>query len=133
MVSYLIKKLISESFGSFEDMISVEPELTFKQMSDVFEKRDSCVYSYDFGDDWEHVITVEERINEGGSTGFRLLEMQGERPPEDVGGEDGFEEYLRIISDENDPEHESTLQWAELTKAESKTIEEINRKMETII
>ena len=102
-------------------------------LSDVFEKNEGCVYTYDFGVDWEHVITVEERINGGGSTGFRLLEMQGERPPEDVGGEDSFEEYLRIISDENDPEHESTLQWAELTKAESKTIEEINRKMETII
>ena len=38
--TYLIKKMISESFGSFEDMISVEQELTFKQMSDEFEKRD---------------------------------------------------------------------------------------------
>ncbi len=38
--TYLIKKMISESFGSFEDMLSVEQELTFKQMSDEFEKRD---------------------------------------------------------------------------------------------
>lgn len=38
--TYLIKKMIRESFGSFEDMLSVEQELTFKQMSDEFEKRD---------------------------------------------------------------------------------------------
>ena len=38
--TYLIKKMISESFGSFEDMLSVEQDLTFKQMADEFEKRD---------------------------------------------------------------------------------------------
>lgn len=97
-------------------------------LRDVFEKCDSCVYTYDFGDDWEHVITVEDRIKDG-SGKIRLLEMQGERPPEDVGGEGGFEEYMRILSDKNDPEYEATVQWAEITKAKPETMEEINEKI----
>ena len=97
-------------------------------LRDVFETRDSCVYSYDFGDDWEHVITVEERLDNG-SDRFRLLEMQGERPPEDVGGEGGFENYMRIISNESDPEYEATIRWAKVTKAKPETMEEINRKL----
>ena len=97
-------------------------------LRDVFEKRESCVYSYDFGDNWEHVITVEDRI-EDGSGRFKLLEMQGERPPEDVGGEGGFENYMRIISDKNDPEYEDTMRWAEITRAKQETMEVINKKL----
>lgn len=98
-------------------------------LCDVFKNRSSCVYSYDFGDDWEHVITVERRKEKGGSTRFVLLEKEGERPPEDVGGEVGFEEYMRIINDPEDPEYESMKLWAEGTRAKPETIEEINKKL----
>ena len=115
----------AEYYDSEDLEIRTDRTLTLR---DIFEKRDSCVYSYDFGDDWEHVITVEERLNHA-SGHFQLLEAKGERPPEDVGGEGGFEEYMRIISDESDPEHEELLRWAEGTKAEEKTVEEINRSL----
>lgn len=101
-------------------------------LRDVFENRDSCVYSYDFGDDWEHVITVEERFDTG-SGRFRLLEMRGERPPEDVGGEGGFEDYMRILSNPDDPEYESTVRWAEGTKAKPESLEAINKKLGWLI
>lgn len=101
-------------------------------LRDVFEKRDSCVYSYDFGDDWEHVITVEERFDTG-SGKFKLLEMQGERPPEDVGGEGGFEDYMRVLSNPDDPEYESTVRWAEGTKAKPESMEAINKKLGWLI
>ena len=95
-------------------------------LCDVFENRSSCVYTYDFGDNWEHVITVEERKKENGSARFRLLEKEGERPPEDVGGEGGFAEYKRIISNPQDPDYEYMKRWAEGTKAKEETIKEIN-------
>ena len=95
-------------------------------LCDVFENRSSCVYTYDFGDNWEHVITVEERKKENGSAWFVLLEKEGERPPEDVGGEGGFAEYMRIISNPQDSDYEYMKRWAEGTKAKEETIKEIN-------
>ena len=89
----------------------------------------SCVYSYDFGDDWEHVITVEERKQKDGSTRFVLLEKEGDRPPEDVGGEGGFEEFMRIMSNPEDPEYENMKRWAEVTGAKAESLEEINKKL----
>lgn len=101
---------------------------TKTSLKDVFKDTDTCIYTYDFGDNWEHVITLEKVI-ENNNRFPVLLERNGERPPEDVGGESGFEEYMRIISDKNHPEHEAMLQWSEITKEKERTIEEINRRM----
>ena len=101
-------------------------------LDEVFDAADSCIYTYDFGDDWEHIITVEERKETGGSEKIRLLDMKGERPPEDVGGEPGYEEYLRIISNPDDPEYEETVEWAEDMKPLERSMDEINRMMSII-
>lgn len=68
-------------------------------------------YQYDFGDNWEHTITLEKVVksNEFKAT---FLEGSGERPPEDVGGSWGYQEYMRIMSDESDPEYEDMKTWS---------------------
>lgn len=58
-----------------------------------------------------------------------LLESKGQRPPEDVGGESGFEEYMRVISDPDSPDHEFMIQWAKSTKPRGRSIEEINQML----
>lgn len=70
-------------------------------------------YLYDFGDGWEHAVTLEEVLPSDRAVRYPIC-LAGERrcPPEDVGGEDGYEEFLRIISDPQDEEHESMLEWA---------------------
>lgn len=69
-------------------------------------------YNYDFGDNWQHYIDVEEVIDDfnGNHPGF--LDGSGDAPPEDVGGEDGYEEFLRVMEDETDPEHENMRKWS---------------------
>ena len=94
---------------------------TKTSLKDVFKDTDTCIYTYDFGDNWEHVITLEKVIEDNNRFPI-LLERKGERPPEDVGGEGGFEEYMRIISDKNHPEYEAMLQWSEITKEKERTI-----------
>ena len=60
------------------------------------------------------------------------------RPPEDVGGVAGYGEFLKIINDANNPEHESYLEWAEKDTGGRKFspdyfyIKEINRAMAKI-
>ena len=101
-------------------------------LSEVFQTEDWCAYTYDFGDNWEHTITVEERKETGGSDRIRVIEAEGQRPPEDVGGEYGYEEYLRIISDPDDPDHESAVQWGEEANPEELSLEDMNLRLSLI-
>ncbi|SHO51704.1 UPF0149 family protein [Desulfopila aestuarii] len=70
-------------------------------------------YTYDFGDDWEHRITVEKTlpINEGKP--YPVL-IKGKRacPPEDCGGIWGYMEFLEAYSDPEHEEHASMQEWA---------------------
>jgi len=70
-------------------------------------------YIYDFGDYWQHAITIEKHIEaQPGVTYPRLLNATGACPPEDVGGEPGYELFLAAISDPAHPEHEQMKTWA---------------------
>lgn len=102
------------------------------RLDEVFGEEDWCLYTYDFGDNWEHIITVKERKDSGGAMHAVMLERYGERPPEDVGGEYGYNEYLRIINNPENPEFEHMLNWSKITRADKKTDEEINQSLRWI-
>ena len=98
-------------------------------LREIFSDTERCLYTYDFGDDWMHEILLE-KVNADSHNRFPvLMESNGERPPEDVGGSGGFEEYLRIVSDPESPEYESVVEWSKMTRAKKRTIEEINRSL----
>ena len=101
---------------------------TKTKLKDIFEETKECFYSYDFGDGWEHIITLEKVSKEVGFTPV-LLERKGKRPPEDVGGEGGFETYMEIISNENDPQYTFMTQWAKETEERECSIEQINLRL----
>lgn len=74
----------------------------------------TCVYEYDFGDGWEHLIEVEEELP---AKAVRIVVpacVAGERacPPEDCGGPYGYAELLKALRRPRHPEHESALEWA---------------------
>ena len=70
------------------------------------------VYTYDMGDNWEHLITVES-IREGEpDTNFpRYVEGARRAPPEDVGGAPGFDGFLEAIGNPRHPEHGDVTEW----------------------
>jgi hypothetical protein len=72
----------------------------------------SIVYSYDFGDGWEHDIVVEA-ILDPRSAGRTPTCVDGARacPPEDVGGPPGYERYVAALANPRHPEHRELLQW----------------------
>ena len=69
-------------------------------------------YEYDFGDGWEHSITLEKILIP--DTLLQLPKcIAGERncPPEDCGGIRGYSNMLEILKQRRHEEYESYLEW----------------------
>ena len=73
---------------------------------------ESLRYDYDFGDNWQHEMTLE-RILPSPAVRPRPVCLGGERhrPPEDVGGTSGYEQFLGVIFDPTHEEYEHYLAW----------------------
>lgn len=71
-----------------------------------------ATYSYDFGDGWEHTVLWEKTVpKETGVDYPRCIGGRRKCPPENCGGTGGYRHFLKVISDPNHEEHESTLEW----------------------
>lgn len=69
-------------------------------------------YTYDFGDDWEHLITVEDvGPCEDASIYPRCVGGRRKAPPEDCGGLWGYQELLEILDNPAHEEHQDRLEW----------------------
>jgi hypothetical protein len=81
------------------------------KLSQVFGKKgQKFIYVYDFGDNWEHVITLE-MIAEGTAKYADCIDGKGKCPPEDCGGVGGYEDLKVILADPENAEHDSMLEW----------------------
>lgn len=69
-------------------------------------------YLYDFGDDWHHIIGVEDLLAlDVPPKKATCVDGAGARPPEDVGGMPGYEQFLEVMNDRKNPEHATTKRW----------------------
>ncbi len=78
---------------------------------------DRLLYIYDFGDDWEHEITVESLLDATETHYPVLVATKGACPPEDCGGPWGYAELKEILADPNHDEHQERLDWLGLNNA----------------
>lgn len=73
---------------------------------------DTIVYEYDFGDSWRHDLLLEFILPANPDRSYPLcIAGAGARPPEDVGGISGYEEFLDALDDPQHEEHEAMLTW----------------------
>ena len=91
-----------EKMGAEETLIS---ELLLKE-------GDKCLYTYDFGDDWEHTILLEKILSPDDSFVGPIC-VKGKRacPPEDCGGIHGYEYLLEVLNGPDSEEKEEFLEW----------------------
>ena len=70
-------------------------------------------YTYDFGDNWRHTVTVEGRLlpDESFNTWPMCLAGQNACPPEDVGGVGGYAEFLEAMSNPSHDDHPDMWRW----------------------
>ncbi|MHA7268439.1 plasmid pRiA4b ORF-3 family protein [Arthrobacter sp. HLT1-20] len=76
-------------------------------------------YHYDFGDDWEHTITLAEILPPAGPGKLpQLTEGAGHAPQEDSFGPHGWMEKVAISGDPSHPEHRDIRAWLGLRKGQ---------------
>ena len=91
-----------------------------------------AVYTYDFGDSWEHEIVVEKCVaSEPGYAYPACLAGERHGPPEDCGGIPGFYNFLEAISDPEHEEHQDLLDWVGGSFApESFSVDAVNQRLQ---
>lgn len=100
-----------------------DPDDVFESINDLDEKRyrlnqllkrekASIVYEYDFGDGWEHNITLEKILPLNPELELPVcIKAKGACPPEDVGGIWGYYNFLEAVNDEKHPQYEDYKEW----------------------
>ena len=95
-------------------------------------------YLYDFGDSWNHKITLEDKNYSNADLKTTLACIKGKRacPPEDVGGVPGYYELLEALANPKDPEDMDDEEYDIFTEvfgddfdAEEFDMEEINKAL----
>jgi hypothetical protein len=112
------------------EMEDSEDESAFSLQGVAPRTRSVIRYAYDFGDDWEHKITVEKIAEDDERyAGYPVcIEGQYATPPEDSGGIYGYYENLEVLKDPNHEEYEDILEWmGEDFDPDEFDIEEVNR------
>jgi hypothetical protein len=69
------------------------------------------LYDYDFGDDWEHSITLKKILDVPPKQIPICISGKRNCPPEDSGGPFGYKELLRILKNPNHKEYDEIKQW----------------------
>ncbi|MBI2844333.1 MAG: plasmid pRiA4b ORF-3 family protein [Armatimonadetes bacterium] len=99
------------------------------------EEREGMLYTYDFGDSWEHSVVLEKVLPVEPGLHYPVC-IKGKRagPPEDVGGMPGYEEFVEAMADPEHEEHEDYAEWIgeEEFDSEAFDIEGVNARLKTI-
>jgi hypothetical protein len=98
--------------GVEEDSPELEDERRVRDASVLSGKGAKLVYQYDYGDDWEHLVEVEDVTGPDRRLSYPLC-IAGARacPPEDCGGPFGYEELITALADPKHDEHDQVLTW----------------------
>jgi tetratricopeptide (TPR) repeat protein len=96
-------------FDCFDETFN---EKKFKLKDVAKSEKQRFAFEYDFGDGWEHEVTVEKILpNEQGIKYPVCLEGARACPPEDCGGPFGYEDLVKAIKNLKHPKHKSYLKW----------------------
>jgi hypothetical protein len=76
-------------------------------------KRFGFKYTYDMGDNWEHEVLFEGVVTSHKKIKYPIC-LEGERacPPEDCGGQMGYEHLLEVLADPKNEEYLDLRRWA---------------------
>lgn len=96
--------------GVEEDSPELEDERWVRVTSVLPRKGARLVYRYDYGDDWEHVVEVEDVTGPDRRLSYPVC-IAGARacPPEDCGGASGYEAFIAALADPKHDDHDQMV------------------------
>lgn len=84
----------------------------------------SFKYLYDFGDGWEHSVTIQGIQPAIPGVDYpQLIEASGRCPPEDVGGPWGYQEAREALTDPKHERHQEIAEWWGLNSTDLDTVD----------
>ena len=87
-------------------------------------------YVYDFGDNWRHNLVLEAILLPEPEAEYpRCADGRRNGPPEDVGGSQGYADYLEALADPEHGEHDARLEWRGPFDPEAFSVERVNKEL----
>jgi hypothetical protein len=110
-----------------------EPETAYNnstryKLRDYFERKgEKLIYTYDYGDCWEHLITFEN-VTVDLSKRATCIDGGGATPPENCGGTTGYEEFKLAVNDPIHKDYIRTREWSGITEGEHWDVHAFNKE-----
>lgn len=119
----------------FMGMPPVEDERRVRLSSVLGRIGAKAIYTYDFGDTWEHSIVLEKRLPAAPTLGYPVCtDGQFACPPEDCGGIGGFYDLLDALRDPRHEQHEELRDWVgDDYDPEAFSVEAVNRILSRLL
>ncbi|MBD3267778.1 hypothetical protein GF373_14000 [bacterium] len=115
---HLWKFDVNDAEYSVPDFLSEEEENPFEDASqmtlaEVFKKTGvKILYTYDFGDNWEHEVVLEKKVEKNPEQIYPIcIDGAMAPPPEDIGGIPGYQQNLEILNNPKDAQYEEVQEW----------------------
>ena len=89
-------------------------------------------YCYDFGDNWDHIIEIEDTLSDKNTMHPTCLKITNACPPEDCGGVWGYYKNLEILKDKKHPEYQDTKEWMGNFYNEKMSLAEVNKELKIL-
>lgn len=95
-----------------DDWSDAKDSRKYKVNSFLKDVKDRISYLYDFGDGWEHVITLEKILTADKNVKYpTIIKGKGMCPPEDCGGPWGYMEFRDAVNDPKHEQYEDFREW----------------------
>lgn len=127
-------KCVLNVIRSLDDVLELREDCETAVESEVFvseyiKGEFKIIYCYDFGDNWQHEITMQQVSNDYDKNYPVCLDGVGDAPPEDIGGVPGYEEFFKVISDPKHPANDEAKNFASEKSYKKFDIDLVNRRL----
>jgi len=105
-------RLLGDLAEDEDGMLNFEDESAVAVSSLLIKEGQVLKYEYDFGDSWEHEVTLEKILQGNQEEPLpRCIKAVRQCPPENVGGLPGFYDFLGAMEDAARPDHDAAREW----------------------